>query len=156
MDDNSNNSIDMSNNINNRYNIANNSYCNILYLGCHPILLDKNDEFLSTLLKPLADVNDNLDGDEIEKLPFQLQYYEGYRCQDPLITNKIIESLYQTLHFDACLKLPHTLFEKSDGKEEQRVCNDDINYNDDDDNRNVNGNENVNGNGSDDCDDEGG
>lgn len=59
------------------------------------MLLDKNDEFLSTLLKPLADVSDKLDDDEIEKLPIQLQYYEGHRCQDSLITNKIIESLYQ-------------------------------------------------------------
>ncbi|VDK89378.1 unnamed protein product [Onchocerca ochengi] len=59
------------------------------------MLLDKNDELLSTLFKPLADVNDNLDDDEIEKLPLQLQYYEGHRCQDPLITSKIIDSLYQ-------------------------------------------------------------
>uniref|UniRef100_A0A1I7VHS3 DUF384 domain-containing protein n=1 Tax=Loa loa TaxID=7209 RepID=A0A1I7VHS3_LOALO len=66
-----------------------NCYC------CHPILLDKNDEFLSTLLKPLADVNDNLEDDEIEKLPLQLQYYEGHRCQDLSIIDKIIESLYQ-------------------------------------------------------------
>uniref|UniRef100_A0A915Q4N7 Uncharacterized protein n=1 Tax=Setaria digitata TaxID=48799 RepID=A0A915Q4N7_9BILA len=63
------------------------------------MLLDKNDEFLSTLLKPLADVNDNLDDDEIEKLPIQLQYYEGHRCEDSLITNKIIDSLYQVSAF---------------------------------------------------------
>uniref|UniRef100_A0A0R3S2M8 F-box/LRR-repeat protein n=1 Tax=Elaeophora elaphi TaxID=1147741 RepID=A0A0R3S2M8_9BILA len=67
------------------------------YVSCHPILLDKNDEFLSALLKPLADVNDNLDDDEIDKLPLQLQYYEGHRCQEPLITNKIVESLYLDL-----------------------------------------------------------
>lgn len=71
----------------------------IYFSGCHPILLDKNDEFLSTLLKPLADANDSLDDDEIEKLPLQLQYYEGHRCQDSLLINKIIESLYQVSVF---------------------------------------------------------
>ncbi|VDK85230.1 unnamed protein product [Litomosoides sigmodontis] len=67
--------------------------------SCHSVLLDENDELLSTLLKPLADVSDNLDDGEIEKLPIQLQYYEGHRCQDSLITNKIIESLYQVSIF---------------------------------------------------------
>ncbi|VDM12282.1 unnamed protein product [Wuchereria bancrofti] len=49
----------------------------------------------NTLLKPLADADDNLNDDEIEKLPLQLQYYEGHRCQDLSIINKVIEALYQ-------------------------------------------------------------
>ncbi|VDO50185.1 unnamed protein product [Brugia timori] len=61
--------------------------------------MDKNDEFLSTLLKPLADINDNLKDDEIEKLPLQLQYYEGHRCQDFSITTKVVEALYQVSIF---------------------------------------------------------
>ncbi|KAK6100760.1 hypothetical protein QQG55_1975 [Brugia pahangi] len=68
-------------------------------ISCHSILLDKNDEFLSTLLKPLADINDNLKDDEIEKLPLQLQYYEGHRCQDFSITTKVVEALYQVSIF---------------------------------------------------------
>ncbi|KAM3724226.1 Protein HGH1 [Dirofilaria immitis] len=70
----------------------------------HSILLDENDEFLSTLLKPIADVNDNLNDNEIEKLPLQLQYYEGHRSEDPVIIDKIIESLYQLCRSEIGLK----------------------------------------------------
>ncbi|VDD96980.1 unnamed protein product, partial [Enterobius vermicularis] len=61
----------------------------------HEKLLDKNDEFISALVAPLADVDDQLDDDEIQKLPYQLQYYDGNRCQDHLIVKKLIEALYQ-------------------------------------------------------------
>lgn len=57
--------------------------------------MDKNDEFISALVAPLADVDDQLDDDEIQKLPYQLQYYDGNRCQDHLIVKKLIEALYQ-------------------------------------------------------------
>ncbi|VDN03351.1 unnamed protein product [Thelazia callipaeda] len=63
--------------------------------NCHTFLLDEDDEFLTALLKPIADVNDNLKEEEIEKLPINLQYYEGHRCQDTLITDSIVDSLYQ-------------------------------------------------------------
>lgn len=52
--------------------------------------------------------------------------------------------------------MPHTLFGKSGGKEEQRFY-DDINYNDHDDNRSDSNSEGDSGNGRDDSvDDEGG
>ncbi|KHN72941.1 FAM203 family protein, partial [Toxocara canis] len=61
----------------------------------HNVLLDGSDEFLSCVLKPLADANDNLDDEEIEKLPLQLQYYDGQRCADTIIVDKLVEALYQ-------------------------------------------------------------
>ncbi|VDK46984.1 unnamed protein product [Anisakis simplex] len=61
----------------------------------HERLLDKDDEFLSCIVKPLADSNDELDEDEIEKLPLQLQYYDQPRLKDPIIINSIIDALYQ-------------------------------------------------------------
>lgn len=61
----------------------------------HAKLLDDEDELLSALLKPLADVNDLLTDDEIEKLPKQLQYYEGYRSDDHNLIETVIDALYQ-------------------------------------------------------------
>ncbi|CAJ0963907.1 unnamed protein product, partial [Mesorhabditis belari] len=63
--------------------------------GLHEQLLDENDQFLITLLTPLADAGDNLDDDEMEKLPLSLQYFEGSREKSLHIRQKIIESLYQ-------------------------------------------------------------
>ncbi|MFH4979710.1 hypothetical protein AB6A40_006419 [Gnathostoma spinigerum] len=61
----------------------------------HATLLDENDEFLSSCLQPLADASDNLDNEEIEQLPLQLQYYNGKRCEDEVIRTKLIEALLQ-------------------------------------------------------------
>uniref|UniRef100_F1KYV4 Protein HGH1 homolog n=1 Tax=Ascaris suum TaxID=6253 RepID=F1KYV4_ASCSU len=63
--------------------------------GNHTLLLDANDEFLSCLLKPLADASDDLTDDEIDALPIQLQYHDGQRCGDTLIIHKLVDALYQ-------------------------------------------------------------
>lgn len=61
----------------------------------HEQLLDDSDEFLVSLLQPLADANDNLDDEEMQKLPVRLQYYEGERESSSLVRQKLIEALYQ-------------------------------------------------------------
>lgn len=53
------------------------------------------DAFLASLMEPLADASDELTDEEIEKLPLQLQYYEGKRESDLTIICKLIETLYQ-------------------------------------------------------------
>ncbi|CAJ0580255.1 unnamed protein product, partial [Mesorhabditis spiculigera] len=61
----------------------------------HDKLLDDKDHFLVALLTPLADEQDALDDEEIEKLPLALQYYEGSRESVPEIRQKLVEALYQ-------------------------------------------------------------
>jgi len=61
----------------------------------HTSLLDHSDDFLTAILTPLADSNDEIDEDEMGKLPIRLQYYDGDRESDPLIRQKLIETLYQ-------------------------------------------------------------
>lgn len=65
----------------------------------HSFLLNNDlideDEFLVSIVMHLADSNDALSDEEIEKLPLDLQYYEGSRETDLLILCKLIETLYQ-------------------------------------------------------------
>lgn len=41
------------------------------------------------------DVNDNLDEEEIAKLPVRLQYYEKERDSSDIVRQKLIEALFQ-------------------------------------------------------------
>ncbi|TKR67382.1 hypothetical protein L596_023543 [Steinernema carpocapsae] len=61
----------------------------------HTALLDADEDFLTAVLSPLADSNDDLEDDEISKLPIRLQYYDGDRETDAGIRQKLIETLYQ-------------------------------------------------------------
>ncbi|CAB3401272.1 unnamed protein product [Caenorhabditis bovis] len=63
--------------------------------GLHVQLLDTNDDYLVAVLAPLMDVNDNLDEEEIAKLPLRLQYYEKSRDENPTVRQKLIEALFQ-------------------------------------------------------------
>ncbi|EGT51590.1 hypothetical protein CAEBREN_02920 [Caenorhabditis brenneri] len=64
-------------------------------MGLHGSLLDTSDEYLSAILAPLMDVNDNLDEEETSKLPVRLQYYEKERDQSEIVRQKLIEALFQ-------------------------------------------------------------
>ncbi|KAK0421259.1 hypothetical protein QR680_015142 [Steinernema hermaphroditum] len=61
----------------------------------HKTILDDSDNFLTAVLAPLADSNDEIDEEEMSKLPIRLQYYDGDRESDPIIRQKLIETLYQ-------------------------------------------------------------
>ncbi|KHJ97240.1 hypothetical protein OESDEN_02778, partial [Oesophagostomum dentatum] len=61
----------------------------------HQTLLGDNDLYLVTLLSPLADCDDELSDEEIQKLPLRLQYYEGKRENSVEVRQKLIEALYQ-------------------------------------------------------------
>lgn len=61
----------------------------------HGSLLDTSDEYLCSILAPLMDVNDNLDEEEIAKLPVRLQYYEKERDSSDIVRQKLIEALFQ-------------------------------------------------------------
>jgi hypothetical protein len=53
------------------------------------------DALLCALLGPLADAEDQLDEEEIAKLPLGLQYWEAQRENDPLFRQKAVHTLYQ-------------------------------------------------------------
>ncbi|CAI5444114.1 unnamed protein product [Caenorhabditis angaria] len=61
----------------------------------HPILLDQSDEYLCAILAPLMDLNDNLDDDEMSKLPIRLQYYDKERERSEIVRQKLVEALFQ-------------------------------------------------------------
>uniref|UniRef100_A0A1I7XA34 T-box domain-containing protein n=1 Tax=Heterorhabditis bacteriophora TaxID=37862 RepID=A0A1I7XA34_HETBA len=61
----------------------------------HTSLLDESDSFLEALLVPLADAADELDEEETQKLPINMQYFEGVREKSSNIRQKLIEALYQ-------------------------------------------------------------
>ncbi|ULU02430.1 hypothetical protein L5515_005031 [Caenorhabditis briggsae] len=63
--------------------------------GLHGSLLDASDEYLCAILAPLMDVNDNLDDEEMGKLPVRLQYYEKERDASDIVRQKLIEALFQ-------------------------------------------------------------
>lgn len=56
---------------------------------------NKDGAFIATIVSPLADVNDELTDEEVDKLPLQLQYYDGVREKDIIIICRIVETLYQ-------------------------------------------------------------
>jgi len=51
--------------------------------------------FITAVLAPLADRNDELDDEERAKLPVQLQYHDMQREEDGDIRLKLVETLYQ-------------------------------------------------------------
>ncbi|KAH7699275.1 Protein Y54H5A.2, partial [Aphelenchoides avenae] len=61
----------------------------------HAGLLDADDEFLTAILAPLADEADQLDDEDIAKLPLALQYYDKKRDTNENLRLKIVETLYQ-------------------------------------------------------------
>lgn len=61
----------------------------------HQAILDSDDDFLTAALAPLADSNDEIDEEEMSKLPIRLQYYDGNRESNPIIRQKLIETFYQ-------------------------------------------------------------
>lgn len=56
------------------------------------------DVFLAGIVAPLADENDELSEEEIEKLPIQLQYYDKPREADLSIRQQLLQTLYQVYY----------------------------------------------------------
>ena len=61
-------------------------------------MLRDEDRLLSALLAPLADAEDQLDEDEMDKLPPGLQYWEGRRETDRRLLERVLSTLYQVEH----------------------------------------------------------
>jgi len=61
----------------------------------HSALLNEPYDLLSTIVAPLADRDDELDEDEVAKLPILLQYYDGRREVREFVLLKSVETLYQ-------------------------------------------------------------
>ena len=62
---------------------------------------DSGDEdfFLVTLASFLADTDDELSEEEIERLPIDLQYYTKHRTNDQHLIQRAIQTLYQVYIF---------------------------------------------------------
>lgn len=65
------------------------------FLDLHPKLLDPDDEFLTAIMVPLMDEKDDLDDEEVGKLPIGLQYWDKPRESVDMFRSTVIETLYQ-------------------------------------------------------------